>query len=264
MVASVEPRSPRQRQAILGKLPRITRADGSPIRVLVVDDEPALTNLLKMALPYEGWEIEVARNGQEAMTKFAEVGPDLLVLDIMLPDIDGFQILKTIRESGGYTPTLFLTARDSVMDRVTGLTAGADDYLTKPFSPQELLARIRAVLRRRLPEALEAALESAGLKLDPATRRVTGLVDGQRCELKIGPTEFRLLHFLMTHPERVHSRAQMLDRVWGDHVFIEERTVDVHIKRQREALQPAGCAALIETVRGAGYRLTRPVEQPVA
>jgi two-component system phosphate regulon response regulator PhoB len=154
-----------------------------------------------------------------------------------------------------------LTARGEEADRIAGLDGGADDYLPKPFSPSELMARVRAVLRRRAPEALDAAIDIGGLRLDPATHRVSHQDGPQRSELKLGPTEFRLLHFLMAHPERVHSRAQLLDRVWGDHVFIEERTVDVHIKRLREALQPAGCAALIETVRGAGYRLTRPVEQ---
>jgi two-component system phosphate regulon response regulator PhoB len=138
---------------------------------------------------------------------------------------------------------------------VAGLDAGADDYLTKPFSTHELMARIRAVLRRKAPEALDSAVELGPLKLDPGTRRVTR----GDAEVKIGPTEFRLLHFLMTHPERVHSRAQLLDRVWGDHVFIEERTVDVHVKRLREALSPVGCATMIETVRGAGYRLTQQV-----
>ena len=152
-----------------------------------------------------------------------------------------------------------LTARAEEVDKISGLDAGADDYLTKPFSTKELLARIRAVLRRKAPEALDSAVEVAGLRLDPATRRVTRSVDGESREVRIGPTEFRLLHFLMTHTERVHSRAQLLDRVWGDHVFIEERTVDVHVKRLREALTPVHCAVLIETVRGAGYRLTQQV-----
>lgn len=153
-----------------------------------------------------------------------------------------------------------LTARAEEGDKVTGLDAGADDYLTKPFSTNELMARIRAVLRRKAPEALDAAVEVAGLRLDPATRRVTRRVPERGdVDVKVGPTEFRLLHFFMTHPERVHSRAQLLDRVWGDHVFIEERTVDVHVKRLREALQPVGSAQVIETVRGAGYRLTQQV-----
>ncbi len=138
----------RPRQAILGQLPRIYRADGSPIRVLLVDDEPALTNLVKMALHYEGWVVDIAHNGREAMAKFDRVSPDVLVLDIMLPDVDGLRILERVRQSDAYTPTLFLTARDSVMDRVTGLTAGADDYMTKPFSLEELVARLRGLLRR--------------------------------------------------------------------------------------------------------------------
>ena len=138
-------------------------------------------------------------------------------------------------------------------DKISGLDAGADDYLTKPFSTHELMARIRAVLRRKVPEALDSAVEVGPLRLDPGTRRVTRGTQ----EVKLGPTEFRLLHFFMTHPERVHSRAQLLDRVWGDHVFIEERTVDVHVKRLREALLPAQCASMIETVRGAGYRFTQ-------
>ena len=140
--------SQRPRQAILGQLPRINRPDGSPIRVLLVDDEPALTNLVKMALHYEGWDVDIAHNGRDAIAKFDKVGPDVLVLDIMLPDVDGLRILKRVRESDTYTPTLFLTARDSVMDRVTGLTAGADDYMTKPFSLEELVARLRGLLRR--------------------------------------------------------------------------------------------------------------------
>jgi two-component system phosphate regulon response regulator PhoB len=156
-------------------------------------------------------------------------------------------------------PVIMLTARAEETDQVQGLEAGADDYLSKPFSPRMLVARIRAVLRRRAPQALEDAVQVGVLRLDPATRRVSSEREGAACELRLGPTEFRLLHYLMTHPERVHSRGQLLDRVWGDHVFIEERTVDVHIKRLREALAPGECAAMVETVRGAGYRLaSRP------
>ena len=145
-------------------------------------------------------------------------------------------------------------------DRVMGLELAADDYINKPFSSRELLARIRAVLRRKAPEALDTAVDVGGLRLDPGTRRVSF----GETELKLGPTEFRLLHFFMTHPERVHSRSQLLDRVWGDHVFIEERTVDVHVKRLREALAPAGCSRMVETIRGAGYRLTRSPETTAA
>jgi two-component system phosphate regulon response regulator PhoB len=153
-------------------------------------------------------------------------------------------------------PIIMLTARAEEGDMISGLDAGADDYLTKPFSTNELLARIRAVLRRKAPEALDTMVDVGGLKLDPATRRVSK----DERDVRIGPTEFRLLHFFMTHPERVHSRAQLLDRVWGDHVFIEERTVDVHVKRLREALDPVGCSRMIETVRGAGYRLTQQAQ----
>src|ERR1700733_10606366 len=168
-------RTQRPRQAILGQLPRIHRVDGSPIRVLLVDDEPALTNLVKMALHYEGWGVEIANSGREAIAKFEKINPDVLVLDIMLPDVDGLRILERVRESDQYTPTLFLTARDSVMDRVTGLTAGADDYMTKPFSLEELVARLRGLLRRSTqltPPAAEA-LNVGDLRLDTASREVT-------------------------------------------------------------------------------------------
>jgi two-component system phosphate regulon response regulator PhoB len=176
----------------------------------------------------------------------------------MLPGESGLALAKRWRSQARTRelPIIMLTARAEEPDKVAGLDAGADDYLVKPFSTNELLARIRAVLRRKAPEALDTVVEVGALRLDPSTRRVTR---GER-EVRIGPTEFRLLHFFMTHPERVHSRAQLLDRVWGDHVFIEERTVDVHVKRLREALEPVQCARMIETVRGAGYRLTQQVQ----
>jgi two-component system phosphate regulon response regulator PhoB len=181
------------------------------------------------------------------------------LLDWMLPGMTGIQLARRWRSDARTRelPLIMLTARAEEADTITGLDAGADDYLTKPFSPKELLARIRAVLRRKAPEALDTAVEIGGLRLDPATRRVTRQLGADTREAKVGPTEFKLLHFFMTHPERVHSRAQLLDRVWGDHVFIEERTVDVHVKRLREALAPVQSAGLIETVRGAGYRLTQ-------
>ena len=183
--------------------------------------------------------------------------PDLVVLDWMLPGQSGVSLAKRWRGTARTRelPIIMLTARSEEADKIAGLDAGADDYLVKPFSTNELLARIRAVLRRKAPEALDTAVEVGGLRLDPATRRVSR--DDR--ELRIGPTEFRLLHFFMTHTERVHSRAQLLDRVWGDHVFIEERTVDVHVKRLREALEPVNCSRMIETVRGSGYRFTQQV-----
>src|ERR1700753_1501880 len=205
-------REQRPRQAILGQLPRISRDDGSPIRVLLVDDEPALTNLVKLALHYEGWTVEVAHNGREAVNKFDDVEPDVLVLDIMLPDIDGLEILQRVRQSGPYTPTLFLTARDSVMDRVTGLTAGADDYMTKPFSLEELVARLRGLLRRssqQTPPAAEA-LKVGDLSVDTASREVSR--DG--ASISLSSTEFELLRFLMRNPRRALSRTEILDRVW--------------------------------------------------
>ena len=228
-------------------------------RVLVVEDESAIAELVSINLRHAGYDVVIAATAERAQLEVDRELPDLVLLDWTLPGASGLQLARRWR---GETrtrelPIIMLTARNEEADRVGGLDAGADDYLTKPFSTKELLARMRAVLRRKAPEALDSAVEVAGLRLDPTTRRVTRLIDGQSREVKVGPTEFRLLHFLMTHPERVHSRAQLLDRVWGDHVFIEERTVDVHVKRLREALGPVHCAALIETVRGAGYRMTQ-------
>jgi two-component system phosphate regulon response regulator PhoB len=224
-------------------------------RVLVVEDEAAIAELIAINLRHAGYEVTIAADAEAAQAALDGVLPDLAILDWMLPGASGLALAKRWRGQPRTRelPIIMLTARAEEGDKIAGLDAGADDYLVKPFSPNELLARMRAVLRRKAPEALDAAVELAGLRLDPATRRVTR--DGH--ELKIGPTEFRLLHFFMTHPERVHSRAQLLDRVWGDHVFIEERTVDVHVKRLRETLAPARCAHMIETVRGAGYRLTQ-------
>jgi len=230
-------------------------------RVLVVEDEAAIAELIAINLRHAGYEVSVAVDADQAQSLVDRVLPDLVLLDWMLPGQSGLQLAKRWRGAARTRelPIIMLTARAEEADKISGLDAGADDYLTKPFSTKELLARIRAVLRRKAPEALDSAVEVSGLRLDPATRRVTRSVDGELREVRIGPTEFRLLHFLMTHTERVHSRAQLLDRVWGDHVFIEERTVDVHVKRLREALTPVHCAVLIETVRGAGYRLTQQV-----
>lgn len=252
MTAMVTPRSPRKRQAILGQLPKITRTDGTPIRVLLVDDEPALTNLLKMALHYEGWDIEVARDGKEAIAKYGSFGPDLLVLDIMLPDIDGLQILRMIRESETYTPTLFLTARDSVMDRVTGLTAGADDYLTKPFSLEELVARLRGLLRRSSAMAAPAdeVLKLGDLVLDGASRVVSR--GGEEIALTV--TEFELLRYLMRNPRRAISRTEILERVWNYGFGGKTSVVDLYISYLRRKID-TDREPMIHTVRGVGYML---------
>jgi two-component system phosphate regulon response regulator PhoB len=228
-------------------------------RILVVEDEAAIAELVAINLRHAGYEVTVATDAESAVQSVDRALPDLVLLDWMLPGQSGLALAKSWRSQARtkLLPIIMLTARAAETDKLAGLDGGADDYLTKPFSPKELLARIRAVLRRKAPQALDEAVEVAGLKLDPATRRVTRIVDGALREVKVGPTEFRLLHFLMTHTERVHSRAQLLDRVWGDHVFIEERTVDVHVKRLREALVPVNSAQLVETVRGAGYRLTQ-------
>ena len=230
--------------------------------ILVVEDESAIAELIAINLRHAGFEVAMAADAESAQAAIDRVLPELVLLDWMLPGQSGVQLARRWRADARTRelPVIMLTARAEEADKITGLDAGADDYLTKPFSTKELLARIRAVLRRKAPEALDTAVEVSGLRLDPATRRVTRRVEDNLREVKIGPTEFRLLHFLMTHPERVHSRAQLLDRVWGDHVFIEERTVDVHVKRLREALAPVFCSGLIETVRGAGYRLTQQMQ----
>ena len=229
-------------------------------RILVVEDEPAIAELVALNLRHAGFEVETAGDAGQAQAAVDAMLPSVVILDWMLPGQSGHALARQWRADPRtrVLPIIMLTARAEEADKISGLDAGADDYLTKPFSTNELLARIRALLRRQSPDALDAAVEIGSLRLDPAARRVSS---GGR-EVKIGATEFRLLHFLMTHPERVHSRSQLLDRVWGDHVFIEERTVDVHIKRLRETLAPAGCQHLIETVRGAGYRLARPQTVP--
>ena len=226
-------------------------------QVLVVEDESAIAELISINLRHAGFEVTLAATAEQAQAAVDAVLPDLVLLDWMLPGHSGVHLARQWRAAARTKelPIIMLTARAEESDKVQGLDAGADDYLTKPFSTGELLARIRAVLRRRAPEALDSAVEVGPLRLDPATRRVSRQGD----EVRLGPTEFRLLHFFMTHPERVHSRSQLLDRVWGDHVFIEERTVDVHVKRLREALAPVHCQTMIETVRGAGYRLTQQV-----
>ena len=205
-----------------------------------------------MNLEHAGHSVMRARDAEQAAVMVRNILPDVVLLDWMLPGQSGIAFARRLREDSRTrgVPIIMLTARGAESDKVAGLDAGADDYLTKPFSPRELVARIKAVLRRRSPELSEESVEIEGLKLDPVAHRVSAR--GKPVEL--GPTEFRLLHFLMTHTERVHSRAQLLDQVWGDHVFVEERTVDVHIRRLRMGLESSGHDRLIETVRGSGYR----------
>ena len=228
------------------------RPDGAPT-VLVVEDEPAILELIAVNLEHAGYGTLRAANAEDATRALADVLPDVVLLDWMLPGQSGHAFAKRLRADARTKdlPIIFITARADEADKVAGLEAGADDYVTKPFSPRELVARIRAVLRRRAPELGDAVVEISGLRLDPGAHRVSG--NGR--VLSLGPTEFRLLHFLMTHPDRVYSRSKLLDEVWGDHVFLEERTVDVHIRRLRQALAPSGHAALIDTVRGSGYAL---------
>jgi len=221
-------------------------------RVLVVEDESAIAELIAVNLRHHGMLAVLAADGDAAQKEMDDVLPDVILLDWMLPGHSGLVLARRWRADPRTKtiPILMLTARGDEPDKVAGLDAGADDYITKPFSTQELLARIRAVLRRRAPEQASDVVKVGLLQLDGSTHRVSY----QNQSIKLGPTEFKLLNYLMHHAERVHSRSQLLDRVWGDHVFIEERTVDVHVKRLREALGEAG--AMVETVRGVGYRIT--------
>ena len=221
-------------------------------RILIVEDEPAIAELIQVNLKHGGFCPVVAYDSVEAERALEAVLPDVILLDWMLPGQSGLSLARHWRNRPRTRsiPIIMLTARGDECDKVSGLDAGADDYITKPFSTQELLARIRAVLRRRAPGFESESIGVGELLLDAATHRIS--YQGQ--ELKLGPTEFKLLNYLMRHAERVHSRSTLLDKVWGDHVFIEERTVDVHVKRLRESLRAAG--AMVETVRGMGYRLT--------
>ncbi|MBI3898135.1 MAG: phosphate regulon transcriptional regulator PhoB [Gammaproteobacteria bacterium] len=223
-------------------------------KVLVVDDEAAIRQMLCLALTHAGYHCLEAADTNEAQMQIVNETPDLVLLDWMLPGISGLEYARRLRREKltQDLPIIMLTARTEEEDKVRGLDSGADDYLTKPFSTRELLARIKALLRRSSPLAVESPVEVDGLALDPVTHRV--LAGGQN--LALGPTEFRLLHFFMTHPERVHSRERLLNGVWGDNVYVEERTVDVHIRRLRKALIPTGHERLIQTVRGAGYRFS--------
>lgn len=269
--------------------------------ILVVEDEPAIQELIAVNLRLADYTVQLAQSAEQAQELIQQALPDLIILDWMLPGVQGLQFAKELRRQTRtkQIPLIMLTAKGAEQDRVAGLEAGADDYITKPFSPKELRARINAVLRRSAPQLADETVSIAGLLLDPRTHRVhtqitvdqppsnsdsdvqatkqssqeqahapkqsphealAGLPDST-AKLHLGPTEFRLLHFFMTHPERVFSRTQLLDTIWGDHVFIEERTVDVHIRRLRKALAPSGHDKHIETVRGAGYRFAERPEK---
>jgi two-component system OmpR family response regulator len=233
--------------------PRITRADGSPIRAVVVDDEDSLTDLLSMALRYEGWDVRLASDGQHALSTIREFRPDVVVLDIMLPDIDGLSVLTRLRADGIQVPILFLTAKDSVDDRVAGLTVGGDDYVTKPFSLEELVARLRALIRRSaiaVTASEDSLLEVGDLTLDEDSYEVQR--GGVTVELTA--TEFELLRFLMRNPRRVLSKAQILDRVWSYDFGGRSSVVEIYISYLRKKIDTLG-APMIHTVRGFGYVL---------
>lgn len=225
-----------------------------PANILVVEDEPAIQELLALNITQAGHNAMRALSVEHAQDLLRETMPDLILLDWMLPGMSGLEFARKLKSDNltKSIPIIMLTARGDEYDKVRGLEVGADDYVTKPFSPRELNARIKAVLRRHAPQMTDDPIEVSGLRLDPTTHRVTG----NKKTIDLGPTEFRLLHFFMTNLERVHSRSQLLDKVWGDQVFVEDRTVDVHIRRLRNALSVSGHEDLIQTVRGAGYRLS--------
>ncbi len=226
--------------------------------ILIVEDEQAIREMTAFALRQAGYHTQEAVDAREAQSLIADQRPDLILLDWMLPSVSGLELARRWKkeELTADIPIVMLTARAEEDDKVRGLETGADDYVTKPFSPRELAARIKAVLRRSAPEGNDDLLRANGLTLDMASHRVTS---ARGAELEVGPTEYRLLKFFMSHPERVYTRGQLLDRVWGSNVYVEERTIDVHIRRLRKALQPAGYDALVQTVRGAGYRFSTKV-----
>jgi two-component system phosphate regulon response regulator PhoB len=225
-----------------------------PANILVVEDEPAIQELLTLNLQQAGHHPLRAMSVEQAQLLMRETQPDLIILDWMLPGMSGIEFARRLKGDAATKsiPIIMLTAKGEEVDKVRGLEVGADDYVTKPFSPRELLARIKAVLRRRAPQMTDDPMEIGGLRVDPITHRVTG----NGAPIELGPTEFRLLHFLMSNPERVHSRTHVLDKVWGDRVYVEDRTVDVHIRRLRKALETSGHEEMIQTVRGVGYRFS--------
>lgn len=233
-------------------------------RILIVEDEPSIAELIAINLSHAGFEVEKALQTDLALTMMKDQLPSLIILDWMLPGKSGVQFAKELRanERTKGLPILMLTAKSEESDKVLGLDSGADDYVTKPFSPKELIARVKAILRRQSPIEDTGPLSVGPLKLDPSSHRVQAINPNQEARsIPLGPTEFRLLQYFMANPERVHSRGSLLDNVWGNEVYIEERTVDVHIKRLRAALAPYHCDQFIETVRGSGYRITKsPIE----
>jgi two-component system, OmpR family, phosphate regulon response regulator PhoB len=228
-------------------------------QILIVEDEKPIRDMIAFGLRRAGFEVREAEDCRAARIQVADRLPDLVLVDWMLPDMSGLELTRMLKKdpTTRELPVIMLTARAEEEDKIRGLEGGADDYITKPFSPRELLARIKAVLRRGAPDEDEAPISAGGLELNAASHRVTagGAV------VSLGPTEYRLLKFFMTHPDRVYSRGQLLDRVWGGNVYVEERTVDVHIRRLRKALEASGCDRLVQTVRGAGYRFSEQVDE---
>jgi two-component system phosphate regulon response regulator PhoB len=226
-------------------------------QILIVEDEKPIRDMIAFGLRRAGFDVREAEDSSGARASIADHRPDLMLVDWMLPDQSGLELTRAVKRNKDTEdlPVIMLTARADEHDKVSGLEGGADDYVTKPFSPRELLARINAVLRRSTPAGSGGTIEAGGLTLDTASHRVTA---GDQT-VTLGPTEYRLLQFFMEHPERVYTRGQVLDRVWGGNVYVEERTVDVHIRRLRKALEPFASDGLIQTVRGSGYRFsTRP------
>ena len=225
-----------------------------PVTILVVEDEPAIQSLIEINLRRSCYAVSLAADAQSAQAIINETLPALVLLDWMLPGVSGIEFARRLRRDARTKslPIIMLTARGEERDKVDALEGGADDYVTKPFSARELMARIKALLRRNAPQSTDDLIKIGELLLDPVSHRVSANDE----TVNLGPTEFRLLHFLMAHPERVHSRAQLLDRIWGDGVFVEERTVDVHIRRLRAALEASRCDDMIQTVRGTGYRFS--------
>src|SRR5688572_28237197 len=238
---------------VLSNPPQTDRAMDNTI--LVVEDDPELQEVLALNLQNAGYRVVRANSVRQAESIINATLPQMVLLDWMLPDTPGLTFARRLRADTRTmgVPIIMLTGRDCESDKITGLEAGVDDYLIKPFSPRELLARIKAAMRRCAPQHADMVVEIAGLRLDPASRRITGA----GCDIELGALEFRMLRFFMTHPGRVYSRSQLLDEIWGNNVYVEERTVDVHIRRLRQALEPTGHKDLLETVRGVGYCFRR-------